>query len=112
MEVIVDELRKNNVTTLLLYISYILGVHEDLYKEMANRLYSDVLMNVNNFGRVMAYLALVYRMNIPKEDVTREAVRLVVPVLKDMNITKVEEESFIRRIFSSVGRVLYEWSIS
>ena len=66
-------------------------------------------MNVNSFGRVVAYLALVYRMNISKEDVIREAVRLVVPVLRD---TARVEGSFIRRICSGVGYALYEWSIS
>ena len=94
-----DELRKNNVnidiSTLSQYINYILGVHEDLYNEMANHLNSDELlnvfneMNVNIFGRALAYLALVYR-------------------LKD---TARVDGSFIRRIFSGVGCVLYEWSI-
>ena len=62
------------------HINYVLGVHEDMYNEMANRLNSDELlnvfneMNVNSFGRVMAHLALVYQMNI-SEDVIREAVR-------------------------------------
>ena len=82
---------------------------------MANRLNSDELLNVfnemkvNGFGRVVPYLALVYRMNISEEDVIREAVRLVVPILRD---TATVEGSFIRRIFSGVGYALYEWSIS
>ena len=52
-----------------------LGIHEDTYNEMANRLNSDELLNVFNemnihtFGCVVAYLALVYRMNISEEDV-------------------------------------------
>ena len=69
-------------------------------------------MNVNSFGRVVAYLALLYRMNISEADVMHEAVRLVAPILRDTNIIRVEEESFIRRIFSGIGRVLYEWCIS
>ena len=98
----VDELRKNNVnidiTTLSQHIHYVLDVHKDMYNEMANRLNSNELlnvfneMNVNSFGRVVAYLALVYRMNIPEEDVIREAVRLVVPILRD---TARVEGSFI-----------------
>ena len=48
-------------------------------------------------------------MNIPEEDVTHEAVRLVVPVLRDT--TRVQEDSFIQRMFSAVGRALYEWKI-
>ena len=69
-----------------------LGVHEDMYNEMANRLNSDELlnvfneMNVHSFGRVMAYLALVYQMNISKEDMIHEAVRS--PVLPDLKRKK------------------------
>ena len=119
MEVIVDELRKNNlnidITALFQHIHYVLDVHEDMYNEMANRLNSNKLlnvfneMNVNSVGRVVAYLALVYRMNISEEDAIREAVRLVVPILRD---TARVEGSYIRRICSGVGYALYEWSIS
>ena len=72
-------------------------------------------MSVNSVGRVMAYLALVYRMNISREDTVRKAVRLVVPVLR--NIARVDgipdlgniarpERSFIRTLCSSVGYTL------
>ena len=114
-----DELQKNNINidivVLSQHVHYALGVHEDMYNEMANRLNSDELlnvfneMNVNSFGPVVAYLALVYRMNIFEEGAIREAVRLVVPVLRD---TARVEGSFIRRICSGVGYALYEWSIS
>ena len=106
MQFIVDELQKNNVnidiTTLSQHINYLLGIHKDLYNQMANRLNSDEIlnvfneMNVNSFGCVLAYLALVYRMNIPEEDVIREAVRLVAPILKD---TARVEGSFIEEYF-------------
>ena len=59
-------------------------------------------MNVNSFGRAMAYL--VYLMDIP-EDVKREAVRLVVPVLRNVGVTRVEEGCF-RRMFSWIRCVL------
>ena len=114
-----DELQKNNVNIdiviLSLHINYALGVHKDMYNEMANRLNSGELlnvfneMNVNSFGRVVAYLALVYRMNISEEDVIREAVRLVVPILRD---TAIVEGSSIRRIFSGVGYICTVRSIS
>ena len=55
-------------------------------------------MNVNSFGRAMAYLTLVYLVNIP-EDVKREAVHLVAPV------TRVKE-GFFRRMFSWIRCVL------
>ena len=72
-----DELRKNNVnidiTILSQHINYVLAVYEDMYNEVANRLNSDELlnvfneMNVNSFGHVVAYLALVYQMNISED---------------------------------------------
>ena len=66
MEVIVDELRKNNVdidvAILSQQVNYVLDRHEKLYGEMAERLSPEELvsvfaeMNVNSFGRAMAYL--------------------------------------------------------
>ena len=61
-------------------------------------------MNVNSFGQAMAYLTLVYLMNIP-EDVKREAVRLVAPVLRNVGVTRVEG-GFFRRMFSWIRCVL------
>ena len=88
MEVMVDELRKNDIyidiTTLSLHIHYILDNHGDMYNGAVNRLNSVELvnvfneMNVNNVGRVLAYLALVYQMDIPEENTVREVTRLVV----------------------------------
>ena len=119
MEVIADELRKNNVyidrTILSQHIHYILDNYRDTYNNAVNRVNSAQLlniyneMNVNTVGRAMAYLTLVYRMNIPEEDTVREAVRLVVPTLK--NIARVEG-SFIRRLCSGVGYALYLWNAS
>ena len=77
MEVIVDELRKNNIDidipVLSRQINYILDRHEKLNDGMAERLGPKELlnvfaeMNVNGFGRAMAYLTLVYLMNIPED---------------------------------------------
>ena len=65
MEVIVDELQKNNVNidkrTLLHHIIDILERHEALYDEMVARLNPEDLpcvfteMNVNSFGRAISY---------------------------------------------------------
>ena len=92
MDVIVDELGKNNIyidiTMLSQHINYILARYQDTYSAVTNGLNSTELMsiynemNVNTVGRVMAYLALVYRLNIPEENTVREAVRLVVPTLR------------------------------
>ena len=69
-----------------------------MYEQMAIRvdpvdlpdIFND--MDVNNFGRAMAYLILVYVLDIP-EDAMREAVWLVATVLKEKDLTvfKVEE---------------------
>ena len=105
MEVIQDELQKNGVyidiETLSEHIEYILGNYRDCYTEAVDRLNSEDLildvfheMNVNSLGRAMAYLSLVYRTShLSKEDTTRRAVRLVVPVVR--NAGRVES-GFIR----------------
>ena len=114
MEVIMDGLQKNNVdidmAILSQRINYVLVRHGELYDEMAERLGPQELlsvfaeMNVNSFGRAMAYLTLVYLMDIP-EDVKRKAVRLVAPVLRNIVVTRVEE-GFFRRMFSWIRCVL------
>ena len=131
MDVIVDELRKNNVnvdrTILSQHIHNILDKYQDMYDEMVGRISANELLsvyngvNVDTVGRVMAYLALVYRMNISREDTVREATRMVIPALR--NIAKAEGisvtrniprdvGSFIRRICSGVGYALYSCNIS
>ena len=123
MEVIADELLKNNVNIdkkiLTDHINDVLDRHKELYDEMVARLRPDELsdiflkMNVNNLGRAMAYLTLVYRMNIP-DDARREAVRSTAGVLREtgvareIGVARVEEESFTQRLFSVIGRVLLE----
>ena len=121
MEVIVDELRKNNVNidveTLSEHIQYILNSYRDCYNDSVERLTREELlldvfheMNVNSLGRTMAYLTLVYRMShIIKEDTVRQAVRLAAPLIR--NVGRVEG-SFIREL-CSWGRswVLNLWDI-
>ena len=122
MEVIADELQKNgirvDITTLSIHINEILGRYKDAYNDVVNRLnpeqLSDVFheMSVNTVGRVMAYLTLVYSMNLTREEDVRKAVRLTVPALK--NIIRVDritdlknvarpQQSFIRTLCSSIG---------
>ena len=121
MEVIVDELRKNNVNmdveTLSEHIQYILNNYRDCYNESVERLTREELlldvfheMNVNSLGRTMAYLTLVYRLSpIIKEDTVRQAVRLAAPLIR--NVGRVEG-GFIREL-CSWGRswVLNLWDI-
>ena len=121
MEVIQDELQKNGVyidiETLSEHIEYILGNYRDCYNEAVDRLNSEDLildvfhqMNVNSLGRAMAYLSLVYRTShLSKEDTTRRAVRLVVPVVR--NAGRVES-GFIRNLCSwGAQTVLNLWEL-
>ena len=121
MEVIHDELKKNNVCidleTLTEHIEYILNNYKDSYNYALNRLTREELltdvfheMNVNSLGRAMAYLTLVYRTShVIKEDTVRQAVRLAAPVLRN---TGRVEGGFIREL-CSWGRslVLNLWDL-
>ena len=127
MEIIQDELQKNNVridiTTLSTHINEILDRYKDAYIDVVKRLnpeqLSDVFheMSINNIGRVMAYLTLVYCMNMPREKDVRKAARLTVPALR--NIIRVDkitdlknaarpQQSFIRTLCSSIGYILMD----
>ena len=121
MEVIQDELEKNNVRidieTLTEHIEYILNNYKDSYNQAIDRLTREELllvvfheMNVNSLGCAMAYLTLVYRTShIINEDTVRQAVRLVAPVIRN---TGRVEGSFIREL-CSWGRswVLNLWDL-
>ena len=121
MEVIQDELKKNNVRidieTLTEHIEYILNNYKGSYNHSVNRLTREELlldvfheMNVNSLGRAMAYLTLVYRMShIVKEDTVRQAVRLAATVIRN---TGRVEGGFIREL-CSWGRswVLNLWDL-
>ena len=121
MEVIADELQKNNIRidieTLTEHVQYILDNYRDSYNNSIERLTREELlldvfyeMNVNTLGRAMVYLTLVYRMShIIKEDTVRQAVRLTVPVIRN---TGRVEGGFIREL-CSWGRswVLNLWDL-
>ena len=107
MEIIQDELQKNNVRidieTLTEHMGYILENYRDSYTQAVDRMTREELlldvfheMDVNSLGRAMAYLTLVYRTShMIKEDTVRQAVRLVAPVIRN---TGRVEGSFIREL--------------
>ena len=115
MEVIQDELKQNDIRidieTIAEHIECIFRNYKDSFNEAAEKLTRsrrsdreeillDVFheMNINNFGRAMSYLTLVYRMShIFKEDEVRQAVRLAVPVIR--NTARIEG-GFIRELCS------------
>ena len=122
MEVIADELQKNDVridvTLLNIHMNRILVTYNAMYDVAASRLKSNQLIDVfhencfNTVGRVMAYLTLVRCMKFPREEDVRKVVRLVVPSLR--NITRLDgvtslrnapipDQVFIRTLCSSVG---------
>ena len=112
MEVVLDEWRKNNVDIDMITVSYhmhqCLGQYKTMYEEIAARVEAvdlpDIFndMNVDNFGRAMAYLTLVYVLK-GSENVTREAVRSVATVLKDMDFTAFNvEQSFVQKTLSGI----------
>ena len=121
MEVIQDELKKNNVRidmeTLTEHIEYILNNYRDCYSQAVERMTREELlldvfheMNVNSLGRAMAYLTLVYRMShVIKEDTVRQAARSAAPVIRN---TGRVEGGFIREL-CSWGRswVLNLWDL-
>ena len=109
MDVIHDELKKNNVRTdietLTEHIEYIFTNYRDCFNQSVERLTREEMvldvfheMNVNSVGRAMSYLTLIYRMShIIKEDTVRQAVRLAAPVLRN---TGRVEGSFICELCS------------
>ena len=112
MEVILNELRKNNVdidmATLSYHIHHCLEQYQTMYEQMTicvdpvdlPEIFDD--MNVNNIGRGIAFLTYVYVLK-GSEDVTRRAVRLVATVLKDMDLTAFKvEDSFFQRMLSGI----------
>ena len=121
MEVIADELQKNNIRidieTLTEHVQYMLDNYRDSYNDSVERLTREELLlglfheiNVNTLGRAMAYLTLVYRMShIIKEGTVRQAVRLAAPVIRN---TGRVEGGFIREL-CSWGRswVLNLWDL-
>ena len=103
MDIIWDELQRNNIDidrdTLSYYIETLLEEHQDLYASVNNHINGDNLlsnlsvihraMNPNNFGRIIAYLTLVYSVRESlNEDSIREAVRRTINDFKCIDLSK------------------------
>ena len=103
MDMIGDELKSNNIEidreTLSFHINACLREHEDIYGAFINQLDKDNLpislydiykeMNPNNFGRIIVYLTLVYKVHdIMDEETTREAIRRTVEDFKRIDLAK------------------------
>ena len=116
MEIILDELQKNNVDidmrTLSHHVNYLLDKHGDIYQSIVSRCPDLVTIfyeiNVINFGRAMAYLTLIYLTKVSEAEI-RVAVQLVAKRLRGFDFAKfkIEESIFdkimpiFQRLFSS-----------
>ena len=116
MEIILDELQKNNVDidmrTLSHHVNYLLDKHGDMYQSIVSRCPDLVTIfyeiNVINFGRAMAYLTLIYLTKVSEAEI-RVAVQLVAKRLRGFDFAKfkIEESIFdkimpiFQRLFSS-----------
>ena len=113
MEVILDELQKNNVDidmrTLSHHVNYLLDKHGDIYQSIVSRCPDLVTIfyeiDVVNFGRAMAYLTLVYLTKVSGDE-ARVAVQLVAKRLRNFDFAKFKiEESFFDKIMSIFQRL-------
>ena len=113
MEIILDELQKNNVDidmrTLSHHVNYLLDKHRDIYQSIVSRCPDLVTIfyeiDVVNFGRAMAYLTLVYLTKVSKDEI-RVAVQLVAKRLRGFDFAKFKmEESFFGKIMPIFQRL-------
>ena len=113
MEIILDELQKNNVDidmrTLSHHVNYLLDKHGDIYQSIVSRCPDLVTIfyeiDVVNFGRAMAYLTLVYLTKVSGDE-ARVAVQLVAKRLRNFDFAKFKiEESFFDKIMSIFQRL-------
>ena len=107
-ELIWDVLKESNVQ-LSFYVKLFLKNHEDMFERIIFRIKKNsVFENVClvyqelhpiNFGRVMTYLALVFKMNdFCHIETVREAVRICVEDLKQCDIASFEIKLRISRV--------------
>jgi hypothetical protein len=97
INVIFDELRQNEIDkqTLSFHINTILDHHRDLYREMSahglnlDQVYREI--NMTNFGRIFAYLAL--GMQSDSEESVREHVRKTIEAFRTFHIPKAKRNN-------------------
>ena len=117
MEIICDELRRNNVKidkeTLSFHIHACLREHGEIYQSAVQHLDTKCMhrtilydiyeeMNPSHFGRLIAYLTLVYKIaDSFEEDIVREAVQRTVEDFKHIDLEKYK---FSNKSFPNVAR--------
>ena len=100
INIIFDELRQNEIDidkqTLSFHINEILDHHRDLYREVSahglnlDQVYREI--NMTNFGRIFAYLALVC-MQSDSEESVRENVRKTIEAFRTFHIPKAKRNN-------------------
>ena len=117
MDIIWEELKRNNIDIdkdmLSFYISKCLDEQREMYDSLNAQLspmcFQPVFeeMRVNNFGRIMAHLAFVYKVRDSYyEETLREAVRRTVQNLKQIDLEKYKVKWFIS-FKALLGRQFY-----
>ncbi len=101
MDVLVDELHKNNIsideTTLSYFVNKAYYDYENVYRSVLDKLSYEDLFTVwekthpETFGHVMAFLTTVHFQNLSEEQ-KRNVIRLTVPILKKLDLTKYKRE--------------------
>ena len=98
IEIIYDELKRNQIhidqRTLASHINTILDQNKDMYSQIHvsdfEQLYRE--MNITNFGRIIAYLAYVYKQT-EHEETIRHNVRRCVEECRKFDIPKLKRSS-------------------
>ncbi len=101
MDVIVDELRKNDInidkTTLSYFINKMYYEYQNVYGSFLNKLsYEDLFVvwektHPETFGHVMAFLTTVHFQNLSDEQ-KRNVVQITVPILKNTDLSEYKRE--------------------
>ena len=101
MDVILDELRENNIsidkTTLSYFVNKTYYDYQNVYGSILGKLSYEDLFTVwekthpETFGHVMAFLTTVHFQNLSDEQ-RRNVVRITVPILKNVDLTEYRRE--------------------
>ena len=101
MDVIVDELRENNInidkTTLSYFVNKMYYDYQNVYESILGKLsYEDLFMvwektHPETFGHVMAFLTTVHFQNLNDKQ-KRNVVRITVPILKNIDLSEYRRE--------------------
>ena len=108
MDVILDELRRGGIDIDMRTLSYHINGCLERYGDAFRALHTESLdlvvifhkIEVVNFGRAIAFLSFVYSLK-ESEEVTRNAVRLVVPMLRIVDL-RGYKISYFYELFSRI----------